>query len=216
MELQAPAVGAVVVQLAFLSPRERFDALRRPVRVRRELRRGRAQRDDVQRRIGRVGLDRELGHGLVGRVQHVGAARCGGVGEDSGEVGPAGDVGVVGFATPVLGSAGDREQQRREVDAGGELLADALGGAGEHATGILDEQRDADALLVGAGALAPQPVRAAVLAVIGGEHDHRVLRHLRTALRAFAGRGRCDRPPRAGSSCRDRGIPAICCSLRGP
>ena len=56
------------------------------LRVGRVLGFGRAHRDDVQRRVGGVGLDRELGDDLVGGVQHVVApGRCG-VGEDRGEV----------------------------------------------------------------------------------------------------------------------------------
>ena len=52
----------------------------------------------------------------------------------------------------------------------------------QHAARILDDQRNADALLVCARALASEPVRGAVLAVVGGEHDHRVGGHLGLAL----------------------------------
>ena len=88
------------------------------------------------------------------------------------------------LGAPRLGSGRDRQQQRRDVHARGQLRARPLGRAGQAAARILDDQRHPDALLVRARPLAPQAVRGAVLAVVGGEHDDRVGRHLRAAFAA--------------------------------
>ncbi len=83
VQLQAAAWRAVVVQLGFLPRATAARCLPSgQLRVGRVLGLRRAHRDDVQRRVGRVRFDRELGHRLVGGVQHVGAPRRRGVGED--------------------------------------------------------------------------------------------------------------------------------------
>jgi len=102
VQLQPSAVRAVVIQLAFLTTGERIDAFGGPVGVGRVLGLRRAQRNHVQRRVGRIRFDRELGHGLIGGVQHIGAPRRSGVGENPGDVEPVGEVGVVGLAPPIV------------------------------------------------------------------------------------------------------------------
>jgi hypothetical protein len=70
-ELEAAALRAVVVELGFGSLVQRVDDPVRPARVGRVLGRMRAQADDVQRRGGVVGFDRELGDDLICGVEHV-------------------------------------------------------------------------------------------------------------------------------------------------
>jgi hypothetical protein len=82
----------------------------------------------------------------------------------------------------VSNSGANRQQQRRDVDARAQLGAGLGRRGGELAAQVLDEQRHADGLLVGARALAPQAVRATVLAVVGGEQDHRVRGDLGVAV----------------------------------
>ena len=118
--------------------------------------------------------DALVGHDLVRGVQHERAAGRRGVGEDRRQVEPVGEMGVVPIAPPLARARGDRQQQGGDVDAAAELVAHAGRRGGQQRARVPDDQRDADRLLVGAGALAAKAVRGRVLAVIGGEHDHRV------------------------------------------
>jgi hypothetical protein len=82
----------------------------------------------------------------------------------------------------VAAAVAERHEHRRQVDARDELVTWPADLAREAAARVDDDERDPDRLLVG-GADLPreQPVRAGVLAVVGGEHEDGVaelgLRH---------------------------------------
>ena len=166
MQLEPAAIGGVVVELVFLAGELRRDPFIAPVRVARVLGARGAQRNHVQRRIGGKGLDRELGEDLVGRVQHVFAARRRGVGEDPPQLCPPGQVGVVRVLPPRFRAGGDRQQQRGYVDARAELRPRLARGVREDPAQVLHDQRHARGLLVGARALTAKSMRGAVLAVV--------------------------------------------------
>ncbi len=128
----------------------------------------------MQRRLRRVAPRGEFGRDLVGRVQHPLTPRRGGIHEHSGEVCAVREVCVAGVGPPRRGTARERQQQRRDIDARGQSLPLDPGRAGERSAQVADVQRHPDRLLVDPGALAAQPMRAGVLAVVGGEDDDRV------------------------------------------
>ena len=68
------------------------------------------------------------------------------------------------------------DEHVQQVDGGAEAGADGIGVVGEAAAGVHDDERDVHALLVdGADLALNEAVRAAVLAVVGGEDDDGVV-----------------------------------------